>query len=266
MSMLTRTGTTVLKSRRRYSRNRCPRRQSAPTVLQRVPYANRLSPGHSPTGLSQIPEFARIRSDLWRARSDPIQSRCDSLKANADYLRATSDMLRLKSDALRSKSEQLRSSPGKEADSAEEQKQTMLLKSEEMRSKAEQLQRESDALRAKLNRIRRESETPQFVFPEPGGSPKGVCPVGGGGEGSPSVASSGGGGGTGGALTSGVSSAGVVYLRSASPSSVNQLCPPSPIPEMSPMLCDSWSIVGSVSILLFWCRYTMLVSLVKGVM
>ena len=133
-------------------------------------------------------------------------------------------------------------------DSAKE-KNTMLIKSEELRSKAEQLQRESDALRAKLNRIRRESETPQFVFPEPGGSPKAVCPGGGGGEGSPSIASSGGGGGgAGGVVASGVSGAGVVYLRSASPSSVNQLCPPSPIPEMSPMVCDSWSIMGSVSI------------------
>ena len=160
-------------------------------------------------------------------------------------------MLRLKSDALRSKSEQLCTCPGKEADNIEEQKQSMLLKSEKLRSKAEQLQRESDALRAKINRIRRDSETPQFVFPEPGGSPKGFCPGGGGGEGSPSIASSG--GGAGGVLNSGVSSAGVVYLRSASPSSVNQLCPPSPIPEMSPMVCDSWSIMGSVST--HWSRF-----------
>ncbi|CAG5125155.1 unnamed protein product, partial [Candidula unifasciata] len=160
--MLTRTGTTVLKNRRRYSRNRCPRRQSAPTVLQRAPGArNSSSPGPSPPGLFHIPECARVTAELWRARSDPMQCRCDSLKANADYLRATSDMLRLKSDALRSKSEQICSISGKDSS----HHAAMLLHSEELRSKAEQLRRESDAIKARMELIRTESET-AFVFPD----------------------------------------------------------------------------------------------------
>ncbi|KAI8799021.1 hypothetical protein BgiBS90_001324 [Biomphalaria glabrata] len=160
--MLTRTGTTVLKARRRYSRYRRPRRQSAPTVLQRTHYyCNGFSPGQSPTGVSHIPDFARMRADLWRARSDPIQCRCDSLKANSDYLRATSDMLRLKSEALRSKSEQICRKRRKDS----EDPKTLLQQSEELRTKADQLRRESDALRIQIEHLRRESET-AFVFPD----------------------------------------------------------------------------------------------------
>lgn len=68
-------------------------------------------------------------------------------------------MLRLKSEALRFRSEQLcnRGTLHK-ADHV-----VLLAQSEEMRTKAEQLQRESDALKAKLELIRRESVT-AFVF------------------------------------------------------------------------------------------------------
>lgn len=106
-------------------------------------------------GLPHIPEYGRIRADLWRARSDPIQCRCDSLKANSDYLRATSDMLRLKSDVLRSKSEQLTSST--HAKESEDQK-ALLAKAEDLRMKANRLRRESDVLLAKVDAIRTESE------------------------------------------------------------------------------------------------------------
>ncbi|KAH9496033.1 hypothetical protein Btru_014977 [Bulinus truncatus] len=203
--MLTRTGTTVLKARRRYSRNRRPRRQSAPTVLQRSHYyCNGVSPGQSPTGLSHIPEFARMRNDLWRARSDPIQCRCDSLKANADYLRATSDMLQLKSDALRSKSEQICRKGKRDSESPK----TLLLQSEELKSKAEQLRRESDALRAKMEQLRRESES-AFVFPDFTTAPGG----------------------------------GFLHMRSSSPS--NTLLLPASIPEVDTTPETARSIVNS---------------------